>query len=169
MEFKHILVPVDGSLESKEALCRAIDLAKQLHAELTVAYVVDLKEKLSSYEKLTNEEESYTEEEVKAEARKVLAPFKEIARGFSPVKFVVTVGAPGLTIVRLAKNSCADLIIIGNRGMGMVKRFFMGSVSNYVMENAFCPVMVVKLPLDMKQALYADRMKKISDSIPKHK
>jgi nucleotide-binding universal stress UspA family protein len=37
-----------------------------------------------------------------------------------------------------------DLIIVGNRGRGMVGRVLMGSVSNEVVQAATCPVLVVR-------------------------
>ncbi|KAL0367802.1 UNVERIFIED_CONTAM: hypothetical protein Sradi_3670300 [Sesamum radiatum] len=41
-------------------------------------------------------------------------------------------------------NIPLDCLIIGNRGLGKLKRVIMGSVSNYVVSNATCPVTVVK-------------------------
>ncbi|TGB02923.1 universal stress protein [Halobacillus salinus] len=50
----------------------------------------------------------------------------------------------GAAICEYAEEHGMDLIIIGNRGLGSVKRLFLGSVSNSVVQNATCPVLVMK-------------------------
>ncbi|KAL2470280.1 Adenine nucleotide alpha hydrolase-like superfamily protein [Abeliophyllum distichum] len=42
-------------------------------------------------------------------------------------------------------NIPLDCLVIGNRGLGKIKRVIMGSVSNFVVNNATCPVTVVKI------------------------
>ncbi|KAG9457862.1 hypothetical protein H6P81_002370 [Aristolochia fimbriata] len=42
------------------------------------------------------------------------------------------------------ENIPLSCLVIGNRGLGKIKRAIMGSVSNYVVNNGTCPVTVVK-------------------------
>jgi nucleotide-binding universal stress UspA family protein len=51
---------------------------------------------------------------------------------------------PGRAIVELALDRRPDLIVIGAGGKGFVKRLFTGSVSDYVVHHAPCPVLVVR-------------------------
>ncbi|KAG6437153.1 hypothetical protein SASPL_102064 [Salvia splendens] len=55
-------------------------------------------------------------------------------------------GDPKEMICDLAEQMQVDLIVIGSRGLGKIKRALMGSVSNYVIHHAKCPVLVVKTP-----------------------
>ncbi|SFK08447.1 Nucleotide-binding universal stress protein, UspA family [Halobacillus dabanensis] len=53
-------------------------------------------------------------------------------------------GNPGISICKYADEQAVDLIIVGNRGLGKVKKMFLGSVSNNVVQHANCPVLVMK-------------------------
>jgi nucleotide-binding universal stress UspA family protein len=75
---------------------------------------------------------------VTEEARVTLAP-----RGFT-IETGVTEGDPRKEIVRQADEWKADLVVLGARGLGGVKRFLLGSVSDAVARHAVCPVLVVK-------------------------
>lgn len=53
-------------------------------------------------------------------------------------------GRPDEKIVRLAEELDAGLVVVGSRGLGGVRRALMGSVSDAVVRNAPCPVLVVR-------------------------
>ena len=50
----------------------------------------------------------------------------------------------GNVILDFATSNNADLIVMGSRGLGIVKGVLLGSVSQYIVEQARCPVLVVK-------------------------
>jgi nucleotide-binding universal stress UspA family protein len=53
-------------------------------------------------------------------------------------------GGAAEEIVALAEELGADLIVMGSRGLGGLKRTLMGSVSDSVVRHAHCPVMVAR-------------------------
>merc|ERR1711988_2007769 len=50
---------------------------------------------------------------------------------------------PGEGIVKIAEEERAEMIVMGTRGVGGMKRAISGSVSDFVMRNATCPVITV--------------------------
>ena len=58
--------------------------------------------------------------------------------------FVITGKKPGEAIIAEAEKQSANLIIMGTRGLGKIRRTFLGSVSDYVVQHARCPVVVVR-------------------------
>ncbi|GFR66056.1 stress response protein nhaX [Elysia marginata] len=55
-------------------------------------------------------------------------------------------GNPGEVIVKVSRDMKAQLIVLGSRGMGTLRRTFLGSVSDYVMHHSHIPVLVCKHP-----------------------
>ncbi|KAH9496374.1 hypothetical protein Btru_010753 [Bulinus truncatus] len=55
-------------------------------------------------------------------------------------------GSPGEVVVKVANEEKANLIVIGSRGMGTIRRTLIGSVSDYVMHHSHIPVLVCKHP-----------------------
>jgi nucleotide-binding universal stress UspA family protein len=53
-------------------------------------------------------------------------------------------GAPGPAICALAAERDASAIVMGSRGRGGFKRALLGSVSDYVVRNAPCPVIITR-------------------------
>ena len=53
---------------------------------------------------------------------------------------------PGEVICKLVEDKKAQLIVMGSRGMGTLRRTFLGSVSDYCVHHAHCPVAIVPPP-----------------------
>ncbi|KAF7817023.1 universal stress protein PHOS34 [Senna tora] len=60
------------------------------------------------------------------------------------VKTHVVIGDPKEKICEAVQNLHADLLVMGSRAFGPIKRMFLGSVSNYCTHNAQCPVIIIK-------------------------
>jgi nucleotide-binding universal stress UspA family protein len=56
----------------------------------------------------------------------------------------VEVGGAGAEICRVATELAADVVAVGSRGHGAIRRALLGSVSTHVVNNAPCPVVVVR-------------------------
>jgi len=123
-----ILLATDGSPASGAAVEQAIDLALPLGARLLVLSV------LGKGPSSARRARQLALESVVARARAAGAQAAEM----------LWEGEPGETIVEAAAAEGADLIVVGSHGRGAVGRLFLGSVSDYVVRHARCPVMVVR-------------------------
>jgi nucleotide-binding universal stress UspA family protein len=70
------------------------------------------------------------------------------ALGLEGVRTEILRGPPGPTLCDFAADAGASVLVIGSRGRGGFKRALLGSVSDYVVRNATCPVVVTSHPHD---------------------
>ena len=150
ISIKRILVPTDGSGQAFKALEHAIELAKLCESEITLLMVADLNANVSAFERVSIS--GQVPAELKIAAFQYLADLMHVI----PIKVRahtrVEVGDPAETIVRVAEEEESDLIVMGCRGMSTLKTFFTGTVSQYVMKNAYCPVLLCKgMPDDWEE------------------
>ena len=68
----------------------------------------------------------------------------ELRARVSSVDVRVTVGLPTPEILRNADATETDLLVVGARGLGTMKRLLLGSVSETVLRHASCPVLIVR-------------------------
>jgi nucleotide-binding universal stress UspA family protein len=66
------------------------------------------------------------------------------AIGTATVETFVERGAPGPVLCERAAALSSDVVVVGSRGRGAIRRVLLGSVSTYVVHNAPCPVLVVR-------------------------
>ena len=62
--------------------------------------------------------------------------------GLSGAETVVLTGGAGPALCELAASLPATVIVVGTRGMGGLRRAVLGSVSDHIVRNAPCPVLV---------------------------
>ncbi|XP_038691445.1 universal stress protein A-like protein isoform X1 [Tripterygium wilfordii] len=60
-------------------------------------------------------------------------------------------GEPREMICQAAEQMNVDLLVVGSRGFGMIKRTLLGSVSDYCAHHAKCPILIVKPPREQQQ------------------
>ena len=147
--FKKILVTLDGSKSADRALDFALDLATKYSAEVVLISVFDAPSVSllapgivfapTSTAKYLEELRSF-HEKVLSEA---LKKAKSLNVGLKVSKKLLQ-GRAVDKIVETAKEGGFDLIVIGSRGLGGIKGFVLGSISDRVADEAPCPVLIVK-------------------------
>jgi nucleotide-binding universal stress UspA family protein len=143
-----ILVPVDGSKYSMEALNVALDCAKAKDAAVDVISVVpdtsgiDLEISASQRERVSQRMEQQADSVVKKAC-------EVISRAGVKADCQVVSSASSIAdaILEISEEKKTDLIIMGSRGLSPSSRFKMGSVASQVVRYSDCSVYVVKLPL----------------------
>lgn len=139
----NILMAHDGSEHSDKALERATEIAKKFGASLSVVIVAT--GFVTPSEELSAEVQKNVEDMIIKQAEAALK--KAVERASSngvKAESVLERGRPQDRIVATAKSTGADLIVIGSRGRHGVAKFFLGSVSSKVAEQAACDVLIVK-------------------------
>ncbi|WP_177503445.1 universal stress protein [Anaerosinus sp.] len=140
MGFKRILVPIDGSEISERTVEQAIYLAEINQAKLDFLYVANINQ-LAINACLS---EAILEAVTKAGNVILDRAIEKVPKDSIQVEGYTETGSPAVAILEFAEKMDSDLIVIGSRGLGLVKGVLLGSVSQHVVERAKCPVIVVK-------------------------
>ncbi len=154
-----LLVPVDGSLASKNALIKAFEIAKNYDFSVKLISVYNDK-KARSY--LRNERQwrqadgsiisgldmplNYDEAKHKKHIETVFlleSLIGDFELNHIQVETLAVSGEPYEVILETAEKENFDLLVMGNRGFSKLKRFFIGSTAQKVISEAKCPVLVI--------------------------
>ncbi|KAI9328308.1 hypothetical protein DFJ73DRAFT_126441 [Zopfochytrium polystomum] len=85
------------------------------------------------------------EEHYRIQSHNLLKAYvRELKRHHLPVRAIALRGDARMELSRKVDELKADLLIMGSRGRGLIKRALLGSVSDYCMRTVHCPVLVVK-------------------------
>jgi nucleotide-binding universal stress UspA family protein len=134
---RKILVPTDGSPYSIKSADYAAKLARELGSKVSILHVSTYFPHVRARELVESEEKTGAD---------ILSKTKEV---FDRADVHVEVmklefGHPADVICSVAEKGGFDLIVMGEKGAGEVKRFLLGSVADRVAHHATCPVLIVR-------------------------
>lgn len=140
MGTKKILLPVDFSTCSNDALPRAAALARDQGATLLIMHVQEPPMAYGGggmyYGAVDPDLES-----LQAMLEEIVPDDPEI-----PVEYRMEMGEPADAIVRVAQEEEVDIIVMGTHGRTGLKHLLLGSIAEAIVRRAPCPVMTVKHP-----------------------
>ncbi|KAK7379181.1 hypothetical protein VNO80_04634 [Phaseolus coccineus] len=160
---RRVLVAVDESDESMYALSWSLKniIFQNSTDNLVLLYVKPhhgMPNRLSSTGRMDDPEapEYLFSAEVRAAIHKysqdvadcVLEKSMKLCKNLQNVKVETQIGSgdPRDVICEMTKKLNADLLVLGSHGHGVIKRIFLGSVSNHCSQKVKCPVLIVKKP-----------------------
>ena len=139
-----ILLCTDGSKFSQKALEETVVIAKGCNVNEVA--IIHVHERYDPLPTIPNESIRWIMQEHKKEGEKILLEALKIFEGKNiKAHTILKEGRPADTIVRVAREEGFDMIVIGSRGLGGLKKLFLGSVSNAIIQEVVnCSVLVVK-------------------------
>jgi len=143
--FETILVPVDFSEHSKEALDTAIQMARLFESTIHLLHCYHIQTAGISPYGIVLPSGYY--EDIREAAEKRLNDWREKVSGEGvKVETILSADNPSLAINLAAADIQANLIVMGTRGLSGLKHAMLGSVAERIVRLAPCPVLTVKDP-----------------------
>lgn len=146
--YKKILLTLDGSEVSMQAVPHAAALAKATNAPVVILQVIDSEAQIISQASgaaiepismgsITVEiaQEAVAAQRQSAQANLEAAKAQMVADGVANVSTVVREGSPGDQIVEAVEQEGADVVVIATHGRSGIRRVIMGSVADHVVRN----------------------------------
>jgi nucleotide-binding universal stress UspA family protein len=132
-----IMLATDLGASSEAATDEAIALARGLGATLLVAKVIDPKQRWGTgYPQRADQ----LRDRDGARLQAVVTRARELG---VQATFLLWQGEVGETVVAAAEAERVDLVVVGTRRFDVLRRLLIGSVSEFVIRHAPCPVLVV--------------------------
>jgi universal stress protein A len=140
--YQHVLAAIDLSAEKDLIVEKAVELAAQNSAKLSLIYVVP-PVGLVYAEEFPLPTDFDLEGQLVLKAREGLAVLRG-KHGLAEAETLVEVGTPKREIVRVARERAVDLIVIGSHGKHGLQ-LVLGSTANGVLHTADCDVLAVRV------------------------
>jgi nucleotide-binding universal stress UspA family protein len=143
---RRILVATDFSIRSRAALRYAVELARALSAEIDVLHVIAPPSRVAlAADAYLDRPLPRVPEERLAKARTELGQFTSlVSHQDVNTNRLIEEGDPAATIVRIANERSAALVVIGTHARTGITEMLLGSVAHQVITCAPCPVVTLR-------------------------
>lgn len=140
--YQTILVGVDLSASSRDALAHAIALAQATSARLEVVHVVEKLKPALPYSRVNRAVVTRLQKDMLESAREALSRFLPEVKGVKLRSRVVS-GASDEILLRWVGRVHADLVVLARQGHSALEEFLLGSTAERVMRRCKVPVLLV--------------------------
>jgi len=140
---KNIVVPIDFSDVSKQVIERASLLAKVFTAKMWLIHVVAPDPDFVGYNVGPQEVRDSVANEIKKEHRQLQELATKIEQEGVDVTPLLVQGPTVETILKQTEKREADMVVMGSHGCGVLRRMLLGSVSEGVLRECQCPLMII--------------------------
>lgn len=146
-DYQNVMVAVDGSKTSEVAFKKAVDIVKRNNGKLYITHIVDTRtlQVFPQYDRPMNSSDFLTQQSDAATS--ILNKYKKWAeeRDVSDIFVIIKHGSPRTELADiLPEEYDINLLILGATGLNAIERAFVGSVSQYVVRNAPCDILIVR-------------------------
>jgi nucleotide-binding universal stress UspA family protein len=159
LKLRRILVPLDFSGLSRQALGSAVPLARKYRAKISLVHVVQLPVVMEALPGGSAYLPVNTDDLLNA----AKAHLAELATRLVPRELldqtVVAEGNPAYEVISTAESLKADLIVLSTNGRSGLKRVLLGSTAERIVRHAHCPVLTVRRqPAASEKPVYPERL-----------
>lgn len=139
---KKIVISVDKSDYAEQVMKAACDVAENINADVEILTVIETPAFVSEGE--------FDASLIEDEKKEVAEYQKKLINSYFSgstllVESTILHGSPAKKICEYAKKTKADIVVVGTRGMGKIQSKLLGSVSEMVIKNCHCSVLIVRL------------------------
>lgn len=142
--FRKILVPVDFSPQSSEALRFAADLSRRYDATLHVIHALHMSTYALPEGYVVPTPDQFSLVAAQLTSQLEAAKKDALEAGAVRVETELLQGRPTTEILRVAKEANADLIVMATHGRTGFQHMWLGSVAESVVRHASCPVLTTR-------------------------
>jgi nucleotide-binding universal stress UspA family protein len=146
MALKTLVICSDGSETAKRAAVAGCSIL-QPSERVIIATVIKRQDEMTLAGTgmaggiVTPEEFAEVDQALETDGRRIVEQTAAVLAS-AHLELRVLRGDPGPTLCDFAREVSADAIVMGSRGLGRIKRALLGSVSDYVLRSAPCPVVI---------------------------